>query len=302
MAVSRISVLLQLILVAAIVTPAVSIWCGDQICYEVLGVSHSATPQEIKKAYFKLSMKYHPDKNPDPDAEAKFSKIANAYEILFDTEKREQYDYALEHPEQFLYNTATYYHMYYQPKADVRAILIGVLLILSLFQYLNDWLRYHQAIEHAKQTPAYKNKLKALEAERLGSLSNRKKGSKGKLRGEALEEMEKEVDLQIHGAEKPSPWLLIGTRFVLLPLIIGKLLFWQGSWVYRYTFLREPYAWNDAAYLTRVALGMFSKQWQSMDVAERDRLISWRLWKKENLVAFREESRKESRRDPRRRR
>ncbi|KAL2093606.1 hypothetical protein ACEWY4_010918 [Coilia grayii] len=60
--------------------------------YDILGIPRDATERQIKKAFHKLAMKLHPDKNKSPDAEAKFREIAEAYETLSDEKRRQEYD------------------------------------------------------------------------------------------------------------------------------------------------------------------------------------------------------------------
>ncbi|CAF4163481.1 unnamed protein product [Rotaria magnacalcarata] len=60
--------------------------------YDVLGVSRTASDKEIRQAYKKLAKHWHPDKNSEPNANDKFTKISAAYEILSDSAKRQQYD------------------------------------------------------------------------------------------------------------------------------------------------------------------------------------------------------------------
>jgi molecular chaperone DnaJ len=60
--------------------------------YEVLGVSRDALKEDIKRAYRKLALQYHPDRNKDPDAAERFREVSEAYAVLSDDEKRQQYD------------------------------------------------------------------------------------------------------------------------------------------------------------------------------------------------------------------
>jgi hypothetical protein len=78
--------------------------------YDILEVKTKATESEIKKSYRELAKKYHPDKNKDnPDAQAKFIEISNAYETLSDSVKRREYDYSLSDSD---YGTNPHHHAY----------------------------------------------------------------------------------------------------------------------------------------------------------------------------------------------
>ncbi|KAJ9136303.1 hypothetical protein P3X46_033395 [Hevea brasiliensis] len=286
---------LSVFVMSFFILPSAAIYCDEDDCYDLLGVSQNANASEIKKAYYKLSLKYHPDKNPDPESRKLFVKIANAYEILKDEATREQYDYAIAHPEEVFYNTARYYHAYYGHKTDPQYVLVGLLLILSGFQYLNQWTRYNQAVAMVKKTPAYKNRLRALELERSGGTTTKKKGSK-QMDKKVEEDLSKELELDIKGAQKPVIWELIGVRFVLLPYTIGKLLLWHGCWFWRYKVKKAPYSWEDASYLTQRSLSVPLDAWRSVDESMKDDLVQRRLWDKSNLERYLAEVRKESKR------
>ncbi|GMH26890.1 hypothetical protein Nepgr_028733 [Nepenthes gracilis] len=284
----------SVLVLCLLITPSVAIYCGEDDCYDLLGVSQNANASEIKKSYYKLSLKYHPDKNPDPESRKLFVKIANAYEILKDEATREQYDYAIAHPEEVFYNTARYYQSYYAHKTDPRAVLVGLILVLSAFQYLNQCTRYNQAIDMVKKTPAYKNRLRALELERSGGTVSRKKSNKMDKKVE--EELSNELELQINGAEKPSVWGLIGVRFMLLPYTLIKFMIWHICWFWRYKVKQAPYSWEDASYLTQRSLGVPLHTWRNIDELAKEDLIQRQLWIKSNRESYLAEKRKESKR------
>ncbi|OIR16481.1 chaperone protein DnaJ [mine drainage metagenome] len=63
--------------------------------YNILGVSPTASTEDIKKAYRALAMRHHPDRNPHSSAEVRFNAIKKAYELLSDPQKRAEYNYSL---------------------------------------------------------------------------------------------------------------------------------------------------------------------------------------------------------------
>ena len=65
--------------------------------YAILGVAPNASDEEIKKVYRSLAMRYHPDRNDAPGAEARFKAVTKAYEILSDRSKRDEYNQSVNH-------------------------------------------------------------------------------------------------------------------------------------------------------------------------------------------------------------
>ena len=86
---------LKFILISLIILPIIIKAEEKEDYYEILGIKKDATEAEIKKAYRKLALKWHPDKNPNnrEEAEEKFKKINEAYSVLSDKNKRNQYDH-----------------------------------------------------------------------------------------------------------------------------------------------------------------------------------------------------------------
>ncbi|GAB4333735.1 MAG: hypothetical protein OHK0038_10070 [Flammeovirgaceae bacterium] len=89
--------------------------------YDILEISPEATDKEIKAAYKRLALKYHPDKNGgDTHAEEKFKAINNAYQILSDSSKKAYYDYTRNNPYFYQNSTYTYSHQTYSEKGNRR--------------------------------------------------------------------------------------------------------------------------------------------------------------------------------------
>lgn len=84
--------------------------------YDVLGITHSASKEEIKKAYHRLILIYHPDKCSDYDSKDKFQEIQAAYEILYDDEKRKDYDNMTTEEKHQLYDLVKQYFTQIRPE------------------------------------------------------------------------------------------------------------------------------------------------------------------------------------------
>ncbi|MCD7467324.1 hypothetical protein HAX54_004716 [Datura stramonium] len=181
-------------------------------------------------------------------------EIANAYEILKDEATREHFS-TIQHLK---------LNMLLWSQTDTRAVLVGLLLIISSFQYLNQWTRYNQAIDISRKHQLI-NKLTCFGASTHWRRANRKKRATSRW--------------------MPSVWELIGT-VILLPYTLGKLLLWYGCWFWRYNVKRAPYSCGRCSYLTRRSLRASLDSWISMDESTKENLIERRLWEKSNFESY----------------
>lgn len=141
-------------------------YCGEETCYDVLGVTRDSEKSEISKAYRRLARESHPDyvKNKGGSkqdielAVENFQRIATAYETLKDAQMKEEYDYYLDHPEEYYYN----YYRYYRRKVnvDVRYVVFGTITAISLFQYISWMTSYNTAINYMLHTSKYRTMAK----------------------------------------------------------------------------------------------------------------------------------------------
>ncbi|KAL6436321.1 hypothetical protein ACFW04_004694 [Cataglyphis niger] len=114
----------------------------NQNFYDVLGITQSANASEIKKAFRRLSLQLHPDKNPAEDAEQQFRKLVAVYDILKDSGKRQKYDNVLVNglPN---WRSAVYYYRHVR-KMGLLEMSVILFTVITIGQYLVAWAAYFE--------------------------------------------------------------------------------------------------------------------------------------------------------------
>lgn len=110
--------------------------------YELYGISKDSDSNEVRKAYRKLSLKWHPDKNSEPDAETMFRKVVAVYEVLKDEEKRKRYNEILEFGLPDWKQPIFYYRRV--RKLNFWELFITLAVVISIGHYFVMWAQYFE--------------------------------------------------------------------------------------------------------------------------------------------------------------
>ena len=278
------------------------LYCGMENCYDVLGVSRDVSLSALKRAYRKLAIKYHPDRNKDPDAVEKFQLIATAYEILKDEDQRRDYDYMLDNPEEAYYHYYRYYKHRMTPKVDVRIVLAVSITVISVLQYLHKIHRYDEAVKYAMQNPRFRNQaLQIIHQE--GLLENNKSKSKNKKSKEERKKEEERVLKEIvensidikGGYSKPTYQDLLWVQLILAPYYILSYIVWLIRWICKFTVMKQEYGQEEKEYLTYKNLNLSAQYWLALDDYSKDSYMNKELWIPEKYKQYKQELEEEYR-------
>ncbi|XP_041825359.1 dnaJ homolog subfamily C member 25 [Melanotaenia boesemani] len=282
------------------------LYCGKEVCYDVLGVTREASKAEIARAYRQLARRYHPDRyrqeepGEQESAHDKFLLIATAYETLKDEETRRDYDYMLDHPEEYYQHYYAYYRRRLAPKVDVRVVILVTISAISIFQFYSWNSSYNKAINYLMTVPKYR--IQATEiAKQQGLLNRTKEKGKNRRSKEEIREQEEEVIRDIiknkidikGGYQKPNLSDILLCQIVLFPYYLSSYVAWYVSWIYRFTVCREEYGDEEKLYMIRRHMKMSQSQFDSLEESTRQSFLEKQLWIKDNYEVYRCEQEEE---------
>jgi len=232
--------------------------------YDALGVQQDATHDLIRKAWRKLALIHHPDKNPDPANVEFFTKLKRAYEVLSDEASRKDYDRLLIQgiPWQDKYY-GRYAHKYGAPDHDVRYVIFSLIILITIIKQLYFYYRYQQL-----QVLAKRDYLKRQARE------NKAKGIKKKKKlilDDEDEDISGVPEIPIVGAEKPTWKDLFIVELVFFPYWAALWLHSNLRWLYfckiKGLYLEE----FDEDEIARKQSGLSKKDWEQMKARRKQR-------------------------------
>ncbi|XP_069818238.1 dnaJ homolog subfamily C member 25 [Dendropsophus ebraccatus] len=280
------------------------LYCGQQVCYDVLGVSREASKADIARAYRQLARKYHPDRYRTPEdretAHKNFLLVATAYETLKDEETRKDYDYMLDHPEEYYRHYYHYYSRRLAPKVDVRIVILVTVCVISIFQFYSWRSSYNEAIKYLATVPKYR--IQATEiAKQQGLLNRGKEKGKNKRSKEEIKEEDEEIIRDIiknkidikGGYQKPQIYDILLFQIIIFPYYFIKYMSWYARWVYTFNIKGEEYGETEKLYLIRKYMKMSQSQFDSLEDERKKMFLEEELWIRENYEMYKKEQEEE---------
>lgn len=255
------------VLLLALVGPSLALFCGQDNCYDLLGVKRNVTKTEIRRVFRRLSSELHPDKRPD-DAKAaeRFRKIGTAYETLTDDAKRAKYDDFLDNPGKYWQYLVQNTKEVYAPKSNVLVVITLLLGIATLLHWLKMNNSYNETINRMKGSPEFKREVTRLVKSKVASTP---------------EEAESMINMDIVGLEKPDWRNLIIFKMLRLPRKLSSYVMWNVKWFVQYKIRKVDYSEEDKFYLIKKNMSTSDEEWAATSDKDKKTFLEEDLWDKE---------------------
>jgi len=271
-------------------------FCGSTPCWDVLEVPFGATEEQVKKSYRKLAREWHPDKNPEKGARAKFQKIAKAYEVLSTDGEKAKYERMMANPEEYRKEYGVYFFKVVAPPSDLTLVILLLLVIASAIHYTilkQKKTEYNGAVikmtvENRGPTNGGTVETQNFHREALARFGN--KSMKPKSLNDSTE-FKAAVVAVLSEANvlmvDPKLTDLAGVKvFTVLP----QAVLFQLSWFFRHTVQGQPLNDEEKDYLLSRAVG----EWDSLSASKKDAMREAEVWDADNLAKWRAKHSKKS--------
>lgn len=263
---------LTLLLLCAFAAPALSLFCGHDNCFELLGIKRNATKVEVRRAYRRLSSEVHPDKRPnDPDAKDNFAKIGAAYETLTDDGKRAKYEDFLDNPGKYWQYLMDNAKEVYAPKSNVFLVVTGLVGIMTLIHWLNMNNSYKETLRRSRDTLEFKREVTKLVKTKVAA---------------TREEAEEMINIDVVGLVQPDWRNLIIFKILSLPACVIKYILWNVKWVVCYKIRKVEYSDDDKVYLIKKNLSLTDEVWTQVPDSDKQTYIKEDLWDSEKCEDY----------------
>ncbi|KFQ23573.1 DnaJ subfamily C member 25, partial [Mesitornis unicolor] len=219
---------------------------------------------------------------------------------LQDEETRKDYDYMLDHPEEYYRHYYHYYSRRLSPKVDVRIVILVTVCAISVFQFFSWWSSYNEAINYLATVPKYR--IQATEiARHQGLLNKTKEKGKNRRSKEEIREEEEEIIKDIiknkidikGGYQKPKIYDILLFQLLLAPFYLCRYLVWYCWWIYCFTIKGREYGVKEKLYIIRRYMKMSRSQFDSLEDHQKEIFLERQLWIRENYEVYKREQEEE---------